>query len=157
MSLAADLAVMAAAQSAEPDLSRRIRTGIVGGVIGAIVTGLVIHFGYGAEIMRESVPDALGQEGLIEGWALFLLIGVVAGAIYAGIAGSAQLREAAARPNTGVVVGIGFGLVIWLVSIVVVGGTDVSIGSYPITIEAILLYVLYGGIIGVVYGVSPYT
>lgn len=144
--------------AAEGTGARAWLTGAVGGLAGAAVTGLVIQFAFDPAIISAGVPAAIGTSGLAAGWVVLLLIGVVVGLVYAGLARLDPLAGWAAMPNTGAALGLGVGLVLWAVALVVVpllvGG---SIGAYAVTTRAVLSYALLGVVLGLVYGVSPYT
>lgn len=133
-------------------------SGAVGGLAGAVVTGVVIQLGFDASIISSDIPSAVGMSGLATGWVVLLAIGAVVGLVYAGLARLDPLAGWAAMPNTGAALGLGVGLVLWAVALVVVpllvGG---SIGAYAVTTRAVLSYALLGVVLGLVYGVSPYT
>lgn len=142
----------------EGTAARAWLTGAVGGLAGALVTGLVIQFAFDPAIISAGVPSGVGASGLAAGWAVLLAIGVVVGLGYAALTRVALLAELAAVPNTGAALGLAFGIVLWAIAVIavplVVGG---SIGAYAVTSRAVLAYALLGVVLGLVYGVSPYT
>lgn len=136
-------------------------TGVAGGLAAAVVTGLVIQFGFDPTVLSSGIPGGFGLSGLVSGWAIFLVLGAVFGAVYAGFARAAHLRERAALPGPGVALGLGYGLVLWVLAVVVVplwlGGGLADVGTYAVTLRGVVAFALLGTIIGLVYGVSPYT
>lgn len=140
--------------------ARDLLSGAVGGLAGAVVTGVVIQVAFDPSIISGGVPAAVGASGLAVGWVVLLLIGVVVGLVYAGLATLEPLSGRAAMPNTGAALGLVYGLVLWALAVVavpfLVGGGG-GIGAYAVSSRAVLAYALLGLVVGLVYGVSPYT
>lgn len=136
-------------------------TGIVGGVLGAALTGLVIQLGFDETILTDGIPSAVGASGMAAGWGVLLAIGAVLGLVYAGLAHVDALRGYARVPGTGAQMGVVFGLVIWALAAVVVPlagvGDGTELGEYAVNARGILSFVLLGLVLGIVYGASPYT
>ena len=138
---------------------RAVLSGVVGGVIGGIIGGLLIQFGFDPQILSEDLPRTFGITGLGAGWVVMVLYGLVIGLVYAGIAIVPQLRGYAVRPNTGAGLGLAYGLLVWAIYAVAMSaiiGVQ-SVGAYPLTTGSVLTFGLVGLIIGIVYGMSPYT
>lgn len=136
-------------------------TGVGAGIVGGLVTGLVIQFAFDPAIISAGIPAVVGASGLLAGWIVLLAVGVVAGLVYAGIGTADRLAEYFVRPNTGAVAGLVFGLALWVAAAILVplllGAPGPAIGEYAITLSGVLIYALFGLVIGIVYGVSPYT
>lgn len=135
--------------SGDTDL-RAWLSGVAGGLVAVILTGLVMQFAFDPTILSEDVPGAVGLAGLAGGWLVLLLSGALVGLLYAGIAALDPVAGYAILPNTGAFVGLVFGIVLWLLAVAVFG--------YDVTdLQALLGYALFGLVVGLVYGVSPYT
>lgn len=133
-------------------------TGLIAGVISALVTGVVIQLGFGPTIISQDIPSGFGMSGMAAGWGIFLVIGAVIGLVYTVLTLVDQLGSYAVRPQTGAYLGLAFGVVLWVIAIIVVPlSIGSSIGDYAVNLEGILSFVLMGIIIGIVYGASPYT
>lgn len=136
-------------------------TGLVGGLAGAVVTGIVIQFGFDPAVLSEGIPSGFGTSGMAAGWAIFLVIGAILGLVYTAATMIDRLGSYAAIPRTGAYLGLAYGLVIWVIAVIVVpvlvGAGPSGIGSYAVNLQGILAFVLLGIIIGLIYGVSPYT
>lgn len=136
-------------------------TGVAGGLAAAIVTGLVIQVGFDPTVLSSGIPGGFGLSGLAAGWAIFVGLGALFGAAYAGVARIEQLRERAALPGPGAALGLFYGLVLWVLAVIVVpvwlGGGLAEVGTYAVTLQGVVSFALLGTIIGLVYGVSPYT
>lgn len=134
-------------------------TGVVAGVVSAILTGLVIYFGFDRAIIGEHIPEAVGLTGDAVGWATLLIIGAVLGLVYAGLANVGALDAYLSTASSAGITGLVYGIVLWVIAIVVVpflmGDGVGGIGEYAVTVEGILGFALLGSIIGVVYVLLP--
>lgn len=136
-------------------------SGVLGGVLASIVTGIVVQIGFDATILSDAIPSVVGLSGLVAGWVVFLVVGAVAGLVYAGLASLELIARYAIVPGTGAPLGLVYGLVLWAVAVAAValgfGAAGADAGSYALNAQAGLSYALFGLIIGLVYGMSPYT
>lgn len=136
-------------------------SGLGAGLIGSIVAGLVIQFGFDATVLSEGIPASIGREGFAAGWVLLLLSGAILGLIYAGVARIETVRAYAILPGSGAWVGLLYGLVIWVIAVVVVplwlGDGLGAIGTYAVNLQGVLSFALLGLVTGVAYGASPVT
>lgn len=125
--------------------------GAVVGLVAAVLVGLGL-WAVDPAVVEAHVPEALGASGAAVGLVVLAGIGVVLGLVYAGLATVAPIGRYAARPRTAGVVGLGFGLVVWLVAIVVVPiaigeGVD-AIGEVAATVRAAVAFGLLGALVG---------
>lgn len=136
-------------------------TGIIAGVVSAVVTGIVIQLGFDPTVLSEGIPSGFGASGMAAGWAIFLVTGVILGLVYTAVTRIDQLGSYAVLPRTGAYLGLVYGLVIWVIAVIVVpvlvGAGPSGIGSYAVNLQGVLSFVLLGIIIGLIYGASPYT
>lgn len=146
------------ADSRESGLSNWL-TGIIAGLLSALLTGLVIQFGFDPAILSEGIPAGFGTSGLAIGWSIFLAIGIIAGLVYTLLAHLNQLKQIAAQPDSGVYLGAAYGIVLWLVAVIIVPAWVGAgqIGTYAVNLRGVASFVLFGILIGLVYAVSPYT
>lgn len=136
-------------------------SGAAGGIVAAVLTGLIIQFAFDPAVLTESIPAAVGLSGLPAGWVVLLLFGAVLGLVYAAAAALDPVAEYAGVPGTGVAVGLAFGLVLWVLAVVVtpiwLGVVGVENGYDATNIRAVLGYALFGVVVGLVYALSPNT
>lgn len=110
-------------------------TGAGAGSVGAVVASLVL-FALGAFQLSDLTPEAIG---------IVLMPGAVFGLVYAGIASFDTVGALAKTPRTGVVVGLGYGLLFWMTTII----------GNSITASGLLAAFTFGVVIGLLYAVSP--
>lgn len=133
-------------------------TGLIAGIIGAVITGVVIQFAFDPTIISSGIPSGFGMSGMATGWGIFLIIGAVLGLLYTAITLVDQIGLYAVRPQTGAYLGGAYGVILWVLAIILVPlWIGSSIGQYAVNLQGILSFVLLGIIIGIVYGASPYT
>lgn len=127
-----------ATESARLELwGRDVGKWMTGAVAGAI--SVLLAFG---------VRVALGAPGdvtTVQILGILLMPGAVFGLIYTGIVSISRLNSYATEPQTGVLLGLVFGLLFWVTTI---------IGS-TVTIHGLAGGVSFGLGIGVLYAVSP--
>src|SRR3989442_4169124 len=107
-------------------VSRGLRAGAIGGFIGAIVLGIFGEIGALAlnqELFYTTIARklAFGDSSVLGGWALHLLVGIIAVSLLIG-ATAAVRRFALSTTKTAVWVGILGGIAIWIVVYVPVTG-----------------------------------
>lgn len=129
------------------------------GLIAGVIVGLVVWVGFDPDIIKEDIPDTLGGSGIVIGWGVLLAIGLVSGLIYGGLNAIPQIDAWASTPQTGAVLGLVYGTVLWIAAVIVVplidgAGLD-GIGDYALTAEGFLAYALFGVIIGFTYLLVP--
>lgn len=135
-------------------------TGVAGGLLATVVTGIVIQFGLDPAILSDGIAGGFGRSGLVAGWAILLATGLLIGLAYAAVATTDRLHTYAAVPGTGAALGFVSGLLLWVLAVVFVplwvGGVS-DIGTYAVTARGVLSFALLGTVLGLVYGISPYT
>lgn len=112
-------------------------TGASAGAVGAaIASGILIAMG--ATALAELTAGSLG---------VLLVPGAVFGLLYAAIASVPTVSRLATEPRTGFALGLGYGLLFWVTTVVV--GT--------VTASGLLASLAFGTVIGLLYAVSPYS
>ena len=141
-------------------VSRGLRAGAIGGFIGAIVLGIFGEIGAIAlnqELFYTTIARKLGfgDSSVIGGWALHLLVGIIAGSLFVG-ATAAIRRFALTTTKKGVWVGILGGIAIWIVVYVPVTGilAPEDLTNTTFAGGSFVLHVLYGVVTAVV-SLSP--
>jgi hypothetical protein len=137
-------------------VSKGLRAGAIGGFIGAIVLGVFGEIGalvLNQELFYTTIARNLGfgDSSVLGGWALHLLVGVIAGSLFVG-ATAAIGRFALTTTKKAVWVGILGGIVIWIVVYVPVTGILVpdDLTNSTFAGGALVLHMLYGVVTGVV-------
>lgn len=135
-------------------------TGIIAGLVSAVITGVVIQFGFDPTVLSEGIPSGFGVTGLVAGWVVFLVLGAALGLVYSALAKNERVGKYAVRPRPAAYLGLFYGLVLWIVAVVVVplwvGGGMEEIGSHAVNLQGVLSFALLGIIIGLVHGVVPH-
>jgi hypothetical protein len=112
-------------------------TGAGAGAIGAALAWVLLI------AMGETALSDISVESL----GVLLMPGAVFGLVYAGFASLDRVSALATEPRTGAVLGLGYGLLFWVTTI---------IGS-AISPSGLLVGVTFGTSIGLLYAVSPYV
>ncbi|TMI31670.1 hypothetical protein E6H28_04215 [Candidatus Bathyarchaeota archaeon] len=138
-------------------IPKGLRTGAIGGFIGAIVLGIFGEIGAMAmnqELFYTTIAKKLGfgdSYAVIGGWALHLLVGIIAGSLFVG-ATAAIRRFALTTTKKAVWVGILGGIVIWMVVYAPVTGILVPDDLTNTTFAggSFVLHLLYGVVTSIV-------
>lgn len=111
-------------------------TGAGAGAVGA-VAGSFVLFALGTVELSDITPEMLG---------ILVMPGALFGLLYAGIASIGVVASLATEPRTGGVVGLGYGVLFWVTTII----------GDSITASGLLAALTFGIVIGLLYAVSPY-
>jgi hypothetical protein len=137
-------------------VSKGLRAGAIGGFVGAIVLGIFGEIGAIAmnqELFYTTIARKLGfgDSSVLGGWALHLLVGIIAGSLFVG-ATAAIRRLALTTTKKAVWVGILGGIAIWIIVYVPVTGILVPDDLTNTTFAggSFVLHVLYGVVTAVV-------
>lgn len=132
--------------------------GAAAGVVAGVVTGVVIQFAFNPAVLAEGIPAAIGTRGVLAGWLVLLVLGVLLGVVYAAITRTDPLAGYAGQPNAGGFLGLAYGLVLWALAAILVplwlGTPGLRVGEYAITAQGVLAYALFGVIIGIGHAVA---
>ncbi|MFB6186850.1 MAG: hypothetical protein ABEI06_04320 [Halobacteriaceae archaeon] len=139
--------------------------GGIAGIISGVITGLILYLGINENIISKAVPAMIGLRGqqAVIGWILYLITSVIVGLVYAWIDMRVNLTEYTRTISSGIISGAIYGVAVWLIFAVVVIplwlSTVVEFADSPsfpfISGLALIGYVIFGLIIGGVYGASP--
>ena len=131
-------------------VSKGLRAGAIGGFIGAIVLGILGGIGAIAlnqEVLYTTIARKLGfgDSSVLGGWALHLLVGIIAGSLFIGATATIR-RFALTTTKKAVWVGILGGIAIWIVVYVPVIGILVpeDLTSATFAGGSIVGHLLYG-------------
>ena len=137
-------------------VSKGLRAGAIGGFIGAIVLGILGEIGAIAlnqELFYTIIARKIGfgDSSVVGGWALHLLVGIIAGSLFVGVTAAIR-RFALTTTKKAVWVGILGGIAIWIVVYVPVTGILVldDLTNTTFAGGAFVLHLLYGVVTAVV-------
>lgn len=126
-----------------------VLSGVTAGLIGSIVCGSILYVLGEIAILGQLI----GSQGTLKGW-LFLLVSGVLGAVgYSlGVKLVASLRFFAGDPRMGAALGLAFGILSWLLAIVVVPRWILILGFAPpippVHWPSLIGLLIYGAIVG---------
>ena len=137
-------------------VSKGLRAGAIGGLIGSIVLGILGELGAIAmnqELFYTTIAKRMGfgDSSVLGGWTLHFLVGIIAGSLFLG-ATAAIRRFALTTTKKAIWVGILGGIVIWMVVYAPVTGILVPDDLTNTTFAggSLVLHVLYGIVTGIV-------
>lgn len=111
-------------------------TGAVTGAIAAAVAALVLY-SFGTFEVSDVGVETLG---------ILIMPGAAFGLLYAAIASIDRVSTLSQRPGFGLVVGLGFGILFWLTTVI----------GQSFNLSGLLAGLTFGGVIGVLYALSPF-
>lgn len=90
--------------------------GGVSGLIAGVVMGLMLQTMM-TPVITTAIPALYGGSGVVVGWIAHLFHSVVFGLLFVGAVGSvSSLGEYASRVSTGAGLGLGYGVLLWVVA-----------------------------------------
>lgn len=131
--------------------------GAVAGLAAGVVFGLYLQFVVG---VLPATGGSAETETLASDWAIHLFHSVGFALVYAGLASWPRALEYADRPATGVLLGAGYGAVVWLVAVAAaLAFWTVANGVWMLPIPSPSLpslggHLLYGVVLGVGFAVA---
>lgn len=129
-------------------------------VLAIVIAGLAGGFAFGAILyalgLLDSVGRLLGAPGILVGTILLGLASVVGGFVYWGLGKTRPFEDDVTDPVTGITMGLSFGLLVWLVGVVVVLPLWLRLFEYtpPVPFvhwQSLLGLLVYGGFVGTLY------
>jgi hypothetical protein len=157
------------------EMGRATVVGAVGGLVGAVVMGLILQFGTN---LLPVLGGLLGMPGLLWGWVVNLLLGAFYGAVFAGVLASPSVHRFVPIDTFSeyVLAGIiyatfvamaSIGMFPFISEILQPGSPPISPSQTPVTeagmfaaVPAIVLtlgHFVYGAILGAAYSVLQGT
>jgi len=137
-------------------VSKGLRAGAIGGLIGSIVLGILGELGAIAmnqELFYTTIAKRMGfgDSSVLGGWTLHFLVGIIAGSLFLG-ATAAIRRFALTTTKKAIWVGVLGGIAIWIVVYVPVTGILLPEDLTNTTFAggSLVLHVLYGIVTGIV-------
>jgi hypothetical protein len=128
---------------------------VLGGLTAGVAMGLLMRYGYGDIAM---IGALVGQESVIVGWLVHLVVSIGFGLLFGAGLVYTSMRRYLGSPLAFVVLGVTYGIFIWLVGAGIVMPYWLSVMgavSNPeiplLTRESLLVHMLYGLVLGVVY------
>lgn len=131
--------------------------GAAAGLVAGLAFGLYLQFVLGVLAPRDAVA---GPETVALDWAVHLFHSVAFALVYAGAVSLPRLADLADRVATGVVLGAGFGAVLWAVATGVAVAFWVAANAVwmlPIPdlgLASLVGHVLYGAVLGAGFAVA---
>ncbi|ELZ18728.1 hypothetical protein [Natrinema limicola] len=131
------------------------QAGTVGGIIGAIVFGAMMVV-QTPGVLEMAIPAMYGLEGGLAGTIVHLSHGAVIGVVFAALL--VTTGRADASPTTAGLLGLGYGVGVWLVLAVFVMpiwlsavGFELAPAVPNIAVESLVGHAAYGLVLGIVY------
>lgn len=106
------------------------KPGVVAGLAGGVVMGLMLTMQM-TPVITKAIPAMYGVTGLAAGWVAHLLHSAVLGVAFAFLVDTAGWRGRAQEYVGGVGLGLGYGVVLWVVLAAVVMPIWLSAVGFP--------------------------
>lgn len=131
--------------------------GALAGVLAGVVMGALLMVTM-RPVVEVAIPALVGLSGLPAGWVVHLVNSAIFGLAFAGIASAGPLASYTDSPGTGLAVGVGYGVVVWVVAAALVMPIWLSAVGFPnapavpnFNATSLLGHVAFGAVLGAVY------
>lgn len=125
-------------------LAQRVTAGVVGGLAGWLVFGLMMQ----VMGMMAMVAGLVGSSSPAVGWVVHLLISAFFGAVFGALLGG-MVKSV----GSGVLLGAGYGLVLWVIGPLLLMPSRMGMPLFAIndmTINSLFGHLVFGVLVGVV-------
>lgn len=140
---------MAAPSSAHSSFSTGVGTSVPAGILGGLAGGVV--FGVMMQMMGmiPMIAMLVGSESMAMGWIIHLAIASFIGATFALLLGGR-----ANRPGSSTALGLGYGLVWWILGPLLIMPARLGMPTFMIndmTVNSLIGHLVYGAVLGLTY------
>jgi hypothetical protein len=133
------------------------QAGTVAGVAGGIAMGVMLTMQM-TPVIEHAIPAMYGLDGGLEGWVIHVSHAAVLGVAFAAVLDAADGTDWGLGRTAAV--GVGFGVVLWVVLAVLVMPIWLGAVGFPnapalpnVSVQSLVGHVVYGAVLGVAYAV----
>lgn len=133
------------------------KPGAIGGLVAGIVMGIMLTMQM-TPVIAKAIPAMYGMTGLAAGWVAHLFHSTVLGVVFAFLTSAAGWQDRAAEYGGGIGLGLGYGIVLWVVLAAIVMPIWLSAVGFPkapglpnFNPMSLVGHVVYGVVLGAVY------
>lgn len=133
------------------------RPGLAAGLVGGVAMGVMLTMQM-TPVIENAIPAMYGLSGLAAGWVAHLFHSAVLGVAFAYLLDAVGWRDRAATWGGGVGIGLGYGVVLWVVLAAIVMPIWLSAVGFPgapalpnFNPMSLVGHVVYGVVLGAVY------
>lgn len=131
--------------------------GGVAGLVAGVVFGAMLQMMM-TPVIAVAIPALYGLSGLAAGWVIHLVHSVVFGLVFAVIVSTTSLRRFAEKWSTGAVLGLAYGVLVWIVAAAIVMPLWLGVVGFPevpplpnLNPQSLVGHLVYGLLLGVGY------
>ena len=133
------------------------KPGAIGGFLAGVVMGVMLTMQM-TPVIEMAIPAMYGTSGLAAGWVAHLLHSTVLGIVFAFLLNTAGWRDRASEYLGGIGLGVGYGVVLWVVLAAIVMPIWLSAVGFPgapglpnFNPTSLVGHVVYGAVLGAVF------
>ncbi len=129
----------------------------VAGAIAGFFAGAMFGAMMSTTTMMENVAAMVGMESVAVGWVVHFAVSILVALVYVKVVSIDRLVQYATRPSTGVGLGLGYGIVLWIVGVAFVmplwlGFVTPATPSVPnVDWMSFVGHLIYGVFLGTLY------
>lgn len=112
------------------------------------------------DVIAMAIPALYGQSGIAAGWVVHLFHSVVFGILFAAVVSTTSLRRFAETWSTGAVLGLAYGVLVWVVAAAIVMPLWLGAVGFPqvpplpnFNPQSLVGHLVYGLVLGVGYAI----
>ncbi|WP_227380557.1 histidine kinase [Haladaptatus halobius] len=133
------------------------QAGVIAGLSGGAVMGVMLTIAM-RPVIEHAIPALWGLDGGLAGWIIHMSNAAIFGVIFAAVATQPSVRNYTTSLGQSAVLGIGYGVVLWIVAAVIVMPLwlqAVGFANAPafpnISMKSLMGHIIYGLVLGLVY------
>ncbi len=135
------------------------QSGVLSGLVAGVVMGIMLTAQM-RPVIEHAIPALWGLDGGAAGWTIHLINSAVFGVLFAAMVSLTGLRTPADSVGKSAVIGVGYGVLVWVVAAVVVMPIWLQAVGFPqapgvpnVSVGSLIGHIVFGLVLGALYPV----
>ncbi|SIQ86851.1 hypothetical protein SAMN05421858_0648 [Haladaptatus litoreus] len=135
------------------------QSGVLSGLIAGAVMGVMLTMQM-RPVIEHAIPALWGLDGGAAGWTIHMINSAIFGVLFAAMVSLTGLRSSADSVGKSAAIGLGYGVLVWVVAAVIVMPIWLQAVGFPmapslpnISVQSLLGHAVFGVVLGALYPV----
>ncbi|GAA0245066.1 histidine kinase [Haladaptatus pallidirubidus] len=135
------------------------QSGVLSGLIAGAVMGVMLTMQM-RPVIEHAIPSLWGLDGGAAGWTIHMINSAIFGVLFAAMVSLTGLRSSADSVGKSAAIGVGYGVLVWVVAAVIVMPIWLQAVGFPmapslpnVSMQSLIGHVVFGAVLGALYPV----